>query len=194
MVFSKPKIMPFLVLAAALSFYALTQPGLSTIRLFSKSFAVSAVILLSVSLAIGPLARLWPKAQPLVAHRKYWGIVGFVFGLLHAALAFYDPLLFSAQLALSRQNVRLGLMALVVFALLTATSNAWAMRKLGGKNWKRLQQLGYLGLLLVGLDLLVLADGTFSRTPLGAFLAVLVFGTLAIAAIQYIRELKCKAS
>ncbi len=188
--FSKSRIAPILILAAALSFYALTQSGLSTIRLFSKAFAVSAVILLSVSLAIGPLSRLVPAIRPLVAHRKYWGVVGFGFGLLHAALAFSDPLIFSAELALSRPNVRLGLMALIVFALLAVTSNAWAMRKLGGKNWKRLQQLGYLGLVLVGLDLLVLADGTFIRTPLGLFLGLLVAAALALAAVQYIRGLK----
>jgi len=190
MLLSKFRLVPVLVLAAALSFYLLTQPTLSTVRLFSKAFAVSGVLLLSASMAVGPISRFWPTAQSYVQHRKYWGLAGFAFGVLHAVLAFSDPLLFSAQLAFSRPNVRLGLAALVVFALLAVTSNPWAQRKLGARNWKRLQQLGYLGLLLVGLDLFVLADGSFIRTPLGASLAILVFGTLVLAAVPYAHEFR----
>jgi len=184
---SNARFLPFIVLAAALIFYFLTQTGLSLVRLFSKSFAASAVILLAVSMGIGPLSRLWPALQGTMTHRKYWGITGFSFGVLHAALAFSDPLVLSAQLALSRPNVRLGLMALAVFAVLAATSNAMAQKKLG-KWWKPLQQLGYLGLLFVGLDLAVLGDGTFIRTPLGIGMALFVFGTLSVAAYDYFRR------
>lgn len=188
-----PQLAPFILLAAALTFYALTQPGIGLTRTFSKGFAAAAVILLAVSLAVGPASRAWHRLQPFVAHRKYWGLAGFAFGLLHAALAFSDPLLLSAQLALSRPNVRLGLMALSVFALLAVTSTAWAQRKLG-THWKKLQQLGYLGLIFVGLDLAVLGDGTFIRTPLGLLLAALVFGTLAVAAYDYLKKVMRPAS
>ena len=85
-------------------------------------------------------------------------------------------------------------MALVVFALLAATSSAWAQRKLGATYWKRLQQLGYLGLVFVGLDLAVLGDGTFIRTPLGLLLGFLVVSTLAIAGYGYVKTLKLRES
>lgn len=180
-------LLPALLLAGALLFYLTTQPGISAARTFSKAFAVSAVVLLSVSLAVGPLSRLHPTLSILVAHRKYWGLTGFAFGVLHAFLAFGDPLVFDAALALSRPNVRLGLMALIVFALLAVTSNAWAQRKLG-QYWKPLQQLGYLGLIFVGLDLTVLGDGTFIRTPLGMLLGVVVAGTLGVAGFDFLRR------
>ena len=179
---TKARILPFLVLSAAFLFYATNLPTISLARKFSKSFAVSAVILLSISLAIGAIARMWPKFTPWVQHRKFWGLVGFAFALLHAAIAFSDPLLFSVPLALSRQNVQLGLVALTIFAVLAVTSNRWAEKWFGFKRWKRLQQFGYVGLLFIGLDLLVLGGGTFIRTPLGLLLGIVVFGTLGLAA------------
>ncbi len=184
---------PVGILIVTIGFYAATQPGLSIIRLVSKAFATSAVILLAASLAVGPLSRIWPRLMPNIAHRKYWGLTGFFFGLLHASLAFFDPLVFSAQLALSRPNVRLGLMALFVFALLAVTSNQWAQKKLG-KHWKQIQQLGYVGLVFIGLDLAVLGDGTFIRTPLGLLLGFVVVSTLAIAGYGYVKPLKLRES
>lgn len=181
---TKGRIFPIGMMAAALLFYASSQPTISWARKISKSFAVSAVILLSLSLAIGALARIWPRLAPWVQHRKFWGLAGFAFGLLHAAIAFSDPLVFSVPLALSRQNVQLGLAALTLFAFLAATSNRWAETKMGWKNWKRLQQSGYVALLFVGLDLLVLGGGTFIRTPLGLLLGGIVAGTLGLAAYE----------
>ncbi|MBI5225735.1 ferric reductase-like transmembrane domain-containing protein [Candidatus Micrarchaeota archaeon] len=179
---TKARFLPLILLAAALLFYTTTLPTISLARTISKSFAVSAVVLLSLSLAIGALARSWHKAVPAVPYRKFWGLVGVAFALLHAGIAFSDPLIFSVSLALSRQNVQLGLVALIIFAFLAVTSNRWAEKRLGFKYWKRLQQLGYLALAFVGLDLLVLGSGTFVRTPLGLLLGGIVAATLGLAA------------
>lgn len=169
---------PIALLIAALTVYAISQPGLTPVRLFSKSFAAAGTVLLAASLGVAGLALIWPKARNLVQHRKFWGLTGFGFAALHAVLAFHDPLLQSVEIALSRQNVRLGLMALVVFALLAATSNRIS-QKILGKNWKALQRAGFVGLFLVWADLLVLADGSFVKTPIGAFLFLTV--TLGLA-------------
>lgn len=170
---------PFLVFAVFLAFYALTQNSISATRIFSKAFAASAVVVLSASIGVTGLAKLQPGLKAWVAHRKVWGVAGFVFALFHAVLAFSDPLLFLPELALTRQNVRLGLMALAVFAALAVTSTRFAEKALG-KNWKTLQRAGYAGLSLVIADLLVLGDGTFIQTPVGLLLGLAAFLGLAL--------------
>ncbi|MBI4361454.1 ferric reductase-like transmembrane domain-containing protein [Candidatus Micrarchaeota archaeon] len=170
---------PFLVFAAFLAFYALTQPSISSTRIFSKAFAASAVIVLSASIGMTGVAKVWPKHRKGLEHRKSWGVVGFVFAFSHAALAFSDPLLFLPELASSRQNVRIGLMALVIFAALAVTSTRFAEKALG-KNWKRIQRAGYVALALVLADVLVLGDGTFVKTPIGLVLAFAALGGLVL--------------
>jgi sulfoxide reductase heme-binding subunit YedZ len=43
----------------------------------------------------------------------------------------------------SKPFIWLGLAGLTILMILTATSNNFAIRKLGGKNWKRLHRLAY---------------------------------------------------
>ena len=183
-------VFPATVGALAFVFYVTTQSGISWVRIVSKSFAASAVVLLAVTLGISGLALFFPtSAKSLTAHKKTWGLIGFGFALLHAGLAFSDPLMQNVSIALSRYNVRLGLMALLVFAALAVTSNKVSKRILGD-HWKDLQRAGYVGLGLVFADLLVLGDGTFIRTPIGGLLLIVVLAALAFGIYHWFQGRK----
>ena len=42
-----------------------------------------------------------------------------------------------------------GIVGFTLLLLLAATSNNWSVRKLGGRNWKRIHRLAYLIMLLL---------------------------------------------
>lgn len=118
-----------------------------------ESVGKAAVILFIVVMAVTPLRRIFPKSdlvKALAYRRREIGVSVFVYALLHFLV--YLPYIGSVSAFLDEFNklfILSGLLALVVLAVLAATSNNWAVRSLGGKSWKRLHLLVYLALALV---------------------------------------------
>ncbi len=116
---------------------------------FVDALALSAFFILCVSLLIGPVAVLWPKAGvPLLGSRRAVGLAAFVFSLLHAILAI--GLLYGFNLGILFGNFSLmaGAAALLVLLGLALTSSDWATHKLGAKRWKFVQYFNYLAFVL----------------------------------------------
>lgn len=86
-------------------------------------------------------------AAYLMTHMRWTGIYTFVFGLIHVILVLH--LFFAWNLAMITQNIYifLGGIAMLILALMAATSNDASVRKLG-RNWKRLHRLVYIALFL----------------------------------------------
>ena len=61
-----------------------------------------------------------------------------------------------------------GVSSFVIFTLLAITSNDWSVKKIGGKNWKKLHQLTYLAIFLLLFHIWnnMSSDWTF-LTPVG---------------------------
>jgi len=51
--------------------------------------------------------------------------------------------------SLSKPFIWYGLAGLSILVILAATSNQFSIRKLGGRNWKRLHRLAYIAAVLV---------------------------------------------
>lgn len=115
------------------------------IRLW-RSAGDSAFILLVAALCIGPLARLWRGAIPLVGWRREVGIWFAVLATLHyllirdAADGISPPL-----------PTLLGYTALVITLIIAATSSNFMTRILGGGAWKWIQSHAHVVFYLVAL-------------------------------------------
>jgi methionine sulfoxide reductase heme-binding subunit len=109
--------------------------GLATLRL------------LLITLAISPLRRLIPRLAWLIHFRRLFGLFAFFYGTLHMLtyVGLYANFDVHAMLVdiEKRRFITMGVAAWLLLAPLAATSTAWSIRKLGGKNWNRLHMLIY---------------------------------------------------
>ncbi|MFK7959259.1 MAG: ferric reductase-like transmembrane domain-containing protein [Phycisphaerales bacterium] len=177
---------------------ATPETQLSPPILLIRAFGIAAFTLLHVVLAIGPLARLTPRAEALRYNRRHLGVTVFVLGLLHAlaSIGFYgafgDRNPISALLAgyssfgsLSGFPFEwLGFLALIILFLLAATSHDFWLATLGPRGWKRLHGLVYVAyVLLVGHIVLgALQTERWSGYPIMLAVGGVFLATLHIAA------------
>jgi DMSO/TMAO reductase YedYZ heme-binding membrane subunit len=138
----------FLLLCLAVLF-ALSRGGELSIGVLGLGFADASVILLCVTLSIGPAVRLRPGLYPIMTWRRHLGIAVVAGALMHI-LAFEAldllalPKLFLDQvdgrIVLQKDEVAaaswIGLTALVYVTVLGITSNDFSQRLLG-RAWKQ---------------------------------------------------------
>ena len=110
--------------------------GLATLRI------------LTLSLAVTPVRRLIPAVGWIGPLRKTLGLFAFFYATLHLATyvalyAGFDVNAMTADIA-KRRYITIGVAAWLLLLPLAATSTNWAIRKLGGKRWKRLHKLVYV--------------------------------------------------
>lgn len=103
---------------------------------------------LGAVLTLSPLKVLFPTSTLVVAlnrHRRMIGVTAFLYGLLHFSLhILYEGGWSGLVRSLSKPFIWFGLMGLTILMVLALTSNQWTIRRLGGRNWKRLHRLAYL--------------------------------------------------
>lgn len=99
-----------------------------------------------LSLLVTPLRRIagWAWLMPC---RRMIGVAGFAYLAAHFALYIIDfsagPVDLAVEIA-SRLYLAIGFLALLLFAALAITSFDSAVRRLGGKRWRRLHRLTYV--------------------------------------------------
>jgi sulfoxide reductase heme-binding subunit YedZ len=112
-----------------------------------------AIWTLGAVLALTPLRVLFPRS-PIVSalnrHRRMIGVTACIYGLLHfTSHVLYEGGLDGLLRSFSKPFIWFGLAGLTILMILAVTSNQWSIRKLGGKNWKRLHRLAYLAAALL---------------------------------------------
>jgi len=104
--------------------------------------------LLAITLAISPLRRLIPKLAWLIDFRRLLGLFAFFYATVHVLtwVALYNNFDVHNMLVdvARRRYITAGMAAYLSLLPLALTSTAWAIRKLGGKNWNRLHTLIYV--------------------------------------------------
>ena len=108
------------------------------------------LVMLLASLAVTPARRLldWPRVAPL---RRMVGVAAFAYAGLHLTLYVADQAFDLAAVAreiVLRVYLTIGFVALLALAALAATSTDGAVRRLGGRRWRRLHRLAYPAALL----------------------------------------------
>lgn len=115
---------------------------------------------LLASLALTPIRLVFGVAWP-VTLRRLVGLFAFAYGVMHFSVwivldHFFDwPQMFAD--VVKRPYITVGVTALLTLVPLAATSTSWAIRRLGGRNWKRLHRLVYVVAVLGVLHYLWLA-------------------------------------
>jgi len=104
--------------------------------------------LLTISLAVTPVRRIVKPLAWIGPWRKLIGLFAFFYATLHLFtwIALYNNFDEHAMGAdfIKRRYITMGLTAWLLLLPLAATSFNWAIRKMGGKNWKRLHKLVYV--------------------------------------------------
>lgn len=118
-----------------------------------KTTGLSAISLLSITLAIGPACRFFPSLEPLKAHRKIWGIASFLAALAHTVLIFVYFFNFNFLKFIDTSNQKFfgflfGLVAFFILLAVTLTSFKKISNSLDPKVWKMIQTTSYLALIL----------------------------------------------
>lgn len=160
-----------------------------------RALGLSAVLIIHLILAIGPLARLSPRFTPLLYNRRHLGVMFFLLALLHflIALGFYggfgainpfSALLSGAWRSGDRLGVpfeMLGFLALLVFFVMAATSHDFWLHALGPRAWKSLHMLVYPAYALVVLHV---AMGVMQGETAPWVAVALALGVSGLAALH----------
>jgi len=112
------------------------------------------------ALAVSPLRRI--TGVNLMCFRRAFGVLAFLYMALHlavwAVLDLRDPALIWEDLT-KRPYILVGMAAFLLAVPLTATSNDWALRRIGGAAWRRLHRLTYPMVLLAGIHFVMVRKG-----------------------------------
>src|SRR3989344_9475981 len=100
-----------------------------------KTTGLLSISLLGLTLAVGPLSRVFPVLDFLKTHRKIWGILSFVIAFVHVSLVFIYFYKFTLYRFIDTSNPKYtgilsGLMALGILAFVTLTSTKKALESL----------------------------------------------------------------
>lgn len=154
--------------------------GVEPIEALEHRYGEIALQLIVLGLAVTPLRqRLGLNLMPF---RRSIGVLAFGFVAAHFLVwAILDVQSVSAIWAdiVKRPYVTLGMAGLLLLIPLAASSNNWAVRKLGGVRWRQLHKLVYPAAILGAIHYVWLAKG-FQIEPL-VYLC-LILGLIALRA------------
>lgn len=188
-----------LFLAAFVGVGTIVHTGKAAISppiLLIRALAVTAFLLLTITLCVGPLARLSTRFAPVLYNRRHLGVSTFLVALAHAGLAtlYYggfgvrDPV--TAVLAYPDAIGSLldvpfefwGFLALLILFLLAATSHDFWLANLSPRVWKWIHMLVYVA---YGLVVAHVALG-FIRSEPSLIYPVLVGGCAVMVALLHV--------
>lgn len=205
---NKHKYMYDMVLAGAVVGYLAVFIGIS-MATYSGEHAISplilliratgtlAVLMLTLILSVGPLARLWPtRFAPMLYNRRHFGVATFFVALTHGTLVMLwygsfgkvNPL--AAMLTMNPRYDSwvgfpfevLGILALTILFFLAATSHDFWLKNLSPRLWKSLHMSVYLayGLIVLHVVLGVVQSERSGLYPLLVLVAAVGLAVLHI--------------
>ena len=173
-----------------------------------RAFGTSALWMLTFILCIGPLARLDKRFLPVLYNRRHFGVLTTVVAFTHAMYVLGWYFSFTSQTPLTALLSSatgfgqilgfpieiLGLCALVLLAVLSATSHDFWLTFLSAPVWKTLHLLIYPAYALVVAHV---ALGYFQDSKNPVFGTLFVTSALLVAGLHlaaYLKERKINAS
>jgi sulfoxide reductase heme-binding subunit YedZ len=127
--------------------------GANPIEVITHSTGDWTLIFVLITLSITPLRQITHQYW-LIGVRRMVGLFAFFYGTLHFLTFVWLDKFFDIHEMLKdiakRRFITVGLSAFVLMIPLALTSTAWSIRRMGGKNWRRLHRLIYFtGMLAV---------------------------------------------
>lgn len=156
------------LLAAGLGAYVFMESRAewSQMHRWNRALGDMSLVMVALSLSIGPLARLWKTFRPAIPWRREIGIYGVLLGAVHTVVILdgwvewdlirlfgYEMhpqtgLYVMLQHGFGLANA-IGILALLYGTVLALSSNDWSQRLLSGSIWKFLQQGAYVLWMLI---------------------------------------------
>ncbi|MFQ5478120.1 MAG: sulfite oxidase heme-binding subunit YedZ [Candidatus Binatia bacterium] len=175
---------PFFVLIGDLF---LGNLGANPIEEITHRTGLCALLSLLATLAISPLRRI-ARLRRVARYRRALGLSTFFYASLHALTYFVldlgmDPAGIVEDLT-ERRFAIAGILAYLLLIPLAVTSNAAAVRGLGGRRWRGLHRLVYLVAVLVPLHYLWLSKGEQLPPYLYASAFVVLLGLRVIQGLR----------
>lgn len=158
--------------------------GIEPIKALEHELGKIALQLLVAGLCITPLRRF--AGINLLKFRRAIGVMAFVYVLLHLLVWLVLDVQIPAQIwadILKRPYVTVGMLAFVLMLPLVATSNGWAVRRLGA-SWRKLHRLTYAVAILGAVHFMWLVKG-FQIEPMLYLLAII---TLLALRLRWVRK------
>lgn len=166
-----------------------------------RALGACAVLMLHVTLAIGPLHRLLPVTAPLLYNRRHLGVCTFAVGAAHALLAMvwyhgFGVLAPPVSALASNPHASsfalfpfelFGALALVILLLMAATSHDFWLRNLSAQTWKTLHMLVYVA---YGALVLHVALGVIQLEKTAVFPALLGAGGVTLTALHVLAGMR----
>lgn len=150
------------------------------------SFAFTGATLISASLLTSPVFKWFPRLVQYWRIRRYLGVSGAVFALLHALGAYYFYFAFDLARAYPSFNpfinpIVFGSLTLPILLVMAITSIERIVKKLGGRAWKMIHRLVYPAAIAMIFHFLLI-NPPFLLNPAGYLLlavaAAALFGQL----------------
>lgn len=163
--------------------------GVDPMRAIEKSFGVTAIYILILTLCITPFSVL--TGINFIRFRRAFGLMSFFYIILH----FSTWLLLDMQLrwveiveSLTRKPfIVFGMMGFLLLIPLAATSNNYSMKRLG-KYWPKLHKLIYVAIILGGIHYLMM-EKTLQNDAIITFIIIIVLISLRFFKIRKINWL-----
>ena len=177
--------------------YEIFRPD-SLISIINRASAVTAVILLSFTLLIGPLSHFYTKYfEKHKDYRKKLGLLSVAYAIIHILITSYTWNLPKAidYTSSNRSAIILGILAAILLLAISLTSNKQVYNKLKYPLWKAIQFTSYIVLILLILHFALIKKSSFLFSPIGLFLlalsllAILARGFIVIKEIYHKKEI-----
>jgi len=157
-----------------------------------RTTGMLALIFLVLSLAVTPVRKI--TGYNFLSHfRRMLGLFAFFYGCTHLAIYFrFDRQLDLAgtiQDVIKRRFIFFGMASLLLMLPLAATSTNAMIKKLGGKNWKRLHTLAYPAAMAAALHYYMLVKADI-RQPVafGIVLGLLLLYRVLVNRVTWLRK------
>ncbi|MFK7829862.1 MAG: Rieske 2Fe-2S domain-containing protein [Congregibacter sp.] len=173
--------------------------ALSPLIVLMRALASCAFVLLTLILCVGPLARLSPRFLPLLYNRRHLGVSMFLVAFIHGLLAIVwyhsfgvaNPLVSVFTSPGSFESVSdfpfqpFGVVALLIFLLMAATSHDFWNTNLSAPVWKALHMLVYpaYGLIVVHVATGAMQNANTGFSSVMLFSSVVLVGSLHLAGL-----------
>ena len=160
-----------------------------TLFFLNKAVGQTAVILIGLSFLLGPLCKIFHFLSHHIQYRKYFGLFGFGFVVLHIVFSLLQwPDRFNLQWYIDHLvGIIAAIIAMLIFTVLAFTSRASIMHSLGGPRWKMIQRTGYIAVVLVLIHIYIASSLRWQQWFAGEVsmptsLLIFVFGIVVIVA------------
>lgn len=136
-----------------LIYFLFYNQGIASASGFIKTTGLVGILLLSITLFIGPASRFIQSINIEKEHRKFWGITSVAFVTVHALLVISNYFNYNLLVLFDTSRPKFpglfsGLVSLLILFVVTATSYQFIMKHLQHATWKKIQNSSYIALLL----------------------------------------------